>query len=158
MRKSSFVVIAAASVGISCGERPTQPLTRVDATVSLAAGTGDGTALLRVVDQRAELTLPTGVCGFRLDAPTELMSFVRTEFNGSRHLVLHDQSGSLTVDAVGGPSWHGKGRISVDWPDYPSGDTFEITMSVSGSAAAATVSCKYQVANGVGIDWFVKPQ
>ena len=158
MRKSSFVVIAAASVGISCGERPTQPLTRVDATVSLAAGTGDGTALLRVVDQRAELTLPTGVCGFRLDAPTELMSFVRTEFNGSRHLVLHDQSGSLTVDAVGGPSWHGKGRISVDWPDYPSGDTFELTMSGAEVDAAATVSCKYQVANGVGIDWFVKPQ
>jgi hypothetical protein len=155
MRKSSFVVIAAASVGISCGERPTQPLTRVDATVSLAAGTGDGTSLLRLVDQRAELTLPTGVCGFRLDAPTELTSFVRTEFNGSRHLVMHDESGSVTVDAVGGPSWVGKGRISVDWPDYPSGDTFEITVSGSESSAAATVSCKYQIANGVGVDWFV---
>ena len=155
MRKS-LAVIVVCSVAITCGG-PTQPLTSVNATVSLARGTGDGTTQFQLADNRAELTLPTGACGFRLDAPAGLIAFVRTESNGSRHLELQGQSGSLTVDAVGGPSWHGKGRISVDWPDYPSGETFEVTMSSAEfeQPGAIHVSCKYQIANAVGVDWFV---
>src|SRR5215211_6702657 len=157
MRRPLSAVLLS-SVLLSCLGQPTPLAPSLAATLSLARGTGDGAASLHIVDGGATLDLPTGECTFRLDA-AEPMNFAEGTGTRSRYLKLNGRRGELTIDPVGGKRWSGSGRLSIDWPDYPNSDTFELKMDGVGSTAgSAPASCKYQIADGVGVDWYVSVQ
>jgi hypothetical protein len=155
----SVIAIVMCGLVMSCAEPPTRPAAVATNTAALARGSGNGATFITVSEEGVDIPLPTiGVCTFRPDGSGQFNNFLRTNPNGSRDLKVEDASGRITVTLVGGPTWSGIGRVSVIWPSYPTGDNFEATIAgtVSLGAQTANATCKDRIANGVGVEAFIK--
>ncbi len=155
----SVIAIVMCGLVMSCAEPPTQPVAAATGDAAFARGSGNGAAFIIVSEEGVDIPLPTiGTCTFRPDGWGEFNNFLRTNPNGSRDLKVEDASGRITVTLLGGPTWSGTGRVNVIWPSYPTGDNFEATIvgNVSFGARTASAVCKDRIANGVGVEAFIK--
>jgi hypothetical protein len=144
----------------SCADAPTRPASvSAMSASSLVRGSGSGAAFIVVTEEGVDIPLPfIGTCTFRPDGSGHFTNFLRTNPNGTRDFKVEDASGQITVTPSGGPTWTGTGRVSVNWPSYPTGDNFEATIvgSVSLGGKSALATCKDRIANGVAVETFVR--
>jgi hypothetical protein len=116
---------------------------------------------VKFTEREIDLNLPAGTCQFRPDGSGNYNNFIRTNPDGTVFLKLQDESGSVTVIQRDRHTWTGTGRVNVIWPEYrgdiTTADWFEMTIvgTVSAGSQRATVTCKYRIANGVGVEAFV---
>ena len=158
--KRSLVILVACVVVAGCAESstPSQIPDQDAAGVAFArGGVGPGGAQFLHVDPTGvDALLPGGFCSFRPDDSGEFNNFLRTNPNEKRFLKIEDASGSVSVVVFGGSTWSGKGRVNVSWPDYPTGQSFEMTMVGDHDAAGHAATCNYKIANGVAVQAEVK--
>jgi len=159
--RPSVVVIALCGLVVSCSEAPTRPMSIAAGSGTLTRAPGAGAAVVKFSETGVDLNLPSGTCMFRPDGSGNYNNFIRTNPDGSVFLKLQDESGSLTVIPAGGRPWVGTGRANVIWPNYrgdvTTADWFELTFvgTVSAGDQTANATCKYRIANGVGVEWFI---
>lgn len=158
MRLSVIAVVMCGFV-MSCAESSTQPGTVDGNSVALARGTGGGAGFINLSEEGVDIPLPfIGTCTFRPDGWGQFNNFLRTNPNGTHDLKIEDATGRITVTPFGGQTWSGTGRVTVIWPSYPTGDNFEATIigtvSLGGQTAGAV--CKDRIANGVGVEAFIR--
>lgn len=155
----SVIVVAMCGLVVSCAEAPTLPSSTDGSSGSFARGAGGGAAFINLSEEGVDIPLPfIGTCTFRPDGWGNFNNFLRTNTNGGRDLKIEDASGRITVTPFGGQTWSGTGRVTVIWPSYPTGDNFEATIvgTVSLNGQTASAVCKDRIANGVGVEAFVR--
>jgi hypothetical protein len=156
----SVVAIVMCGLVMSCAEPPTRPAAVATNTAALARGSGNGATFdPTVTEEGVNIPLPfIGTCTFRPDGSGNYNNFLRTNPNGSLDFKVEDATGRITVTPLGGQTWTGTGRVNVIWPSYPTGDNFEATIvgTVSLGARTANATCKDRIANGVGVEAFIK--
>jgi hypothetical protein len=158
----TVVAIVMSGLVASCAEAPTQPRTVTAESASLARDVGTGATIVKFGETGVDLNLPTGTCMFRPDGTGNFNNFLRTNTDGSVFLKLEDESGTITVIPTGGRPWVGTGRANVIWPNYngsvATADWFEMTVvgTVSAGGETAHATCKYRIANGDAVEWFIK--
>jgi hypothetical protein len=147
---------------MGCSDAPTRPALVSAASASLSREPGNGATIVKFTEREVDLDLPTATCQFRPDGSGNYNNFIRTNPDGTVFLKLQDESGSVTVIQRGGHTWAGTGRANVIWPEYrgdiTTADWFELTIvgRVSAGNQHANVTCKYRIANGIGVEAFVR--
>lgn len=160
--RSYVVLVALCGLVVSCADAPTRPPLISAASASLSRQPGIGATIVKFSEKGVDLNLPTGTCMFRPDGSGNYNNFTRTNPDGSVFLKLQDESGTITVMPTGGSVWVGSGRANVVWPNYQAdvstADWFELMMvgTVSAGNHSANVTCKYRIANGDAVEWFIK--
>jgi hypothetical protein len=159
----SVAAIVICGLVMSCAEPPTQPRSvAAPAAASFTRPSGEGATIVHYPEFTFPMYLPTGSCTFTPDDPARFNNFIRINPDGSWFLNIEDQTGSVVVTLAGGGTWTGTGRINVLWPNFHFGDThadfFEETVvgRVSRQGETATVVCKDRIANGIGVEQFIK--
>jgi hypothetical protein len=159
MRSCVVLVTLCGLVG-GCSDVPTRPASlSANAVSSFARGAGGGAFFIVVNEEGVDIPLPfIGSCTFRPDGSGHFNNFLRANPNGTQDFKVEDASGRITVTPWGGQTWSGTGRVNVNWPSYPTGDNFEATIvgSVSLGGRTALATCKDRIANGVGVEAFVR--
>ena len=157
--RTSMVFALGCLVVTACSETPT-----ANANSSLfpaiawfdRGGSAGGADFLSVSETGVDALLPDGFCSFRPDGSGEFNNFLRTAVSGTRTLKIQDASGTVIISPFGAPEWRGTGRVNVSWPNYPSDQTFEMMMVGDHDAVGNAATCKYRIANGNLVEWFVK--
>jgi len=158
--RSSVVIVVMCGLVVSCADAPTRPASMAAGSASLTrVGSGSGATFVNVSEEGVDIPLPfIGTCTFRPDGSGHFNNFLRSNPNGTTDFKVEDASGRVTVTPWGGPTWSGTGRVNVSWPSYPTGDNFEATIvaTVSYGGKTALATCKDRIANGVGVEAFVR--
>lgn len=158
MQKSIAVALVCLTVSACSDATTSDPAQQDGPGVSLARGgvNTNGSQFITVDETGVDAPLPGGFCSFRPDASGEYNNFFRSNPNGVRFLKIQDASGALVIAAAGQQTWHGTGRVTVMWPDYPDGLSFEMMMVGDRDATGHAGACKYKIANGVAVEWYIR--
>jgi hypothetical protein len=154
----SVVLVAFAGLIVGCSDVPTQPGLPDQASAAFARASG-GADFITVSETAVNLNLPgIGSCVFLPDGSGHFNNFLRTSPDGSRFIKIEDASGTLVVTPFGGQTWIGAGHVNVNWPSYPDGTSFELTMNgtVLSAGRTASAACKDLIVKGVAVETFIK--
>jgi hypothetical protein len=157
MRVSVFLVAFAGSI-VGCSDVPMQPVPADRGSAAFTRGLGSA-EFITVSETAVNLSLPgIGSCVFLPDGSGHFNNFLRTSPDGSRFIKLEDASGTLVVTPLSGQTWIGAGHVNVNWPSYPDGTSFELTMNgtVLSGGRTASVACKDLIVKGVAVETFIK--
>lgn len=158
--RTSMVFAVGCLIVTACSEAPTtNPAVSQQAAGAVFArgGSAGGADFVTVNATGVDALLPDGFCSFRPDDSGEFNNFLRLNPKGTQTLKIQDASGTVTVTPFdGSPEWRGTGRVNVTWPNYPGGQSFEMMMVGDHDATGNAASCKYKIANGVAVEWFIK--
>jgi hypothetical protein len=155
----SVVLTAFAGLIAGCAEAPTQPGSGESGSAAFARGSAQGAEFITVSETGVNLPLPgIGSCVFLPDGSGQFNNFLRGNPDGSHFLKIEDASGTLVVTPFGGQTWIGTGHVSVNWPNYPDGTSFELTMNgtVLSGGRAMSATCKDLIVKGVAVETFIK--
>jgi hypothetical protein len=155
----SVVHIGFVALIVGCADVPTQPGSDDTGSAAFARTSAQGAQSIIVAETGVNLPLPgIGSCLFLPDGSGQFNNFLRTNPDGSRFIKIEDASGTLVVTPFGGQTWIGTGHVNVNWPNYPDGTSFELTMNgtvLSGGRTMAA-TCKDLIVKGVAVETFIK--
>jgi hypothetical protein len=158
MRLTVVAIIMSGFVA-SCAEGPTQPESIDSRSVAFSLTSAEAAVLIPEPAVSFNLPLPgIGSCSFIPDEPGQFNNFLRMNPGGSRFLKIEEAKGLISVTPFGGRTWTGTGHLNVNWPNYPAGDSFEMTIvgTVSLGEQKAAASCKDLIVKGVPVETFIK--
>jgi len=160
MRKMLGVALTGLAT-VACSETPTSgrtPVALVSGEPAFVRGPaqGPGAEFFSVGETGVDAPLPGGFCTFRPDGVGEFNNFLRTDPDGTPFLKIQDASGTVTITPVGEARWSGHGRVTVNWPGYPAGQSFEMVMTGDPDGEGPGAICKDKIANGVRVESFVR--
>jgi hypothetical protein len=155
MRGALFTLFVGAAL-VGCSDASTQMQQPNDSTlIALAKGAnGNGTSFASLGDVGVLLAPPNFSPGSCLFVPDDqsIAGYIRTGPDGKQYLKVNDHSGLVIITPLGGATWVGTGRATIDWPNYKGSPADNVNMTVVGdvSFGGQTVkgSCHFLIAGG----------
>jgi hypothetical protein len=154
--RTMFVTVLFGAAITACSSEPSQTPSPTDVTAesrldpAAAAGQKSFGDLGDVGVLLAPPNFTPGSCLFVPDG--SLAGFIRTGPDGKEYLKVNDHAGTVIVTPLGGETWVGTGRATIDWPNYKGDPADNVNMMVDGNVSSngqtAKASCHYLVAHG----------